>query len=555
MALRAAPSLSLVPEEGSEPPNFRRALFVSFGLIAALKWILAYGFAQGLHELANAQLSLAWLFSSLAFFQSLATLATLAWVNSTGRAPTWFRGFRMMPLHACLVFSAALVCVFAKVEVFAVLLCLGEVTRKVFEHGFYSRSMRLLVAGLPNRDRTLVRRGVEKWSVPLGLALAGLVCAMLSGVGLRDWPIWLTGAVIAGGAFWLLRLNLRQVGHYHMSLVSSKDLESQITAIQSLGTPDYVAYSSALVRVLESKPRPVLTKNLLLSLGRAGDARHTSAIAAFLRDGREDIQTAAATALGLLPGHHGNLELLRMLRELVRSRQEPRLSMVRALMRKLGGLSIPYLIEVLTEDADPRVKANTIEVMGEYAAAERDQHLMEFLSQFLGPNHSRRERVNAAIALYRRTPWSAQAEQVILGFIASPHPLDRSGAVFAIGVLKLRHFESLLLDLCTDSNWRHKNALLSLVRIGHRGALSRAVLALTSGEDPDFAKTLVLGLSFLEPSERRRLWEELVRMVPESLDLVQARLRDSQREFDLDRDWLRDAEAHLELEIEKKKAA
>ena|GEM_PF-1594120 len=554
VALRSAPTLGLALDQGVEAPRFRKALLWSFGAMAALKWILAYGFAQGLHELSSTQVSLAWLFSSLAFLQSVATLGTLAWVASTRSAPTWFRGIRAVPLHAGVVFVAALLFTFAKLEIFATLLCLGEVTRKVFEHGFYSRSMGLLVAGLPVRDRTLVRRGIERWAVPLGLAVAGFLCGILSEQGSRNWPLWLTGALIAILAYRLLRLNLRQVGHYHMSLVSSKDLESQITAIQSLGTPDYVAYSSALVRVLATKPRPVLTKNLLLALGRTGDARHTSAMAAFLRDGREDIQTAAATALGMLPGHEGNLELLRMLRELVRSRQEPRLSMVRALMRKLGELSIPYLIEVLTEDSDPRVKANTIEVMGEYASRERDLSLLEFLSKFLDPSHSRRERINAAIALYRRTPWSAQAEQVILEFIASPDPLDRSGAVFAIGVLKLRHFESLLVDICEDCEWRHKNALLSLVRIGHRGALRRAVQSLTSLDDPDFAKKLVLGLSFLEPSERRRLWDELLRIAPDGLDLVQARLRASQREFDVDREWLRDADAYSEPSPNKKAA-
>ena len=542
-------------EPSKSHTSFLPALLLSFGVIAALKWILAYGFVQGLRELSRTQIPLDSLFSSLAFLQSTLTLSALFWMLRTKKTITWFKGFQIILGHFAIVLVASATSSFLSVEAFAITLCLGEVTRKILEHGLYSRSMSLLVGGLPILDRTTVRRSIERWSIPLGLGVASFLCALIANSESRNTSLWLIGASFSAIALWALAKCLHQIGHFHMSMVHSHNLDSQIKAIQSLGTPDYAAYSIALVRTLESKPRPILTKNLLLALGRTGDPSHVSAITPYLRDGREDIQTAAAMALSQLPGHEVNLELLRVLRELVRTRQELKLSMVQALMHKLGDLSIPYLIEVLSEDSDSRVKANTIEVVGEYATQKRDYYLMHFVSKFLETRYSRRERLNAMIALYKRTPWSAQAQKILLEFISSPDPFDRSGGAYAIGVLELRHFESLLVDLCAEYSWKHKNALLSLVRLNHGEAIQCLVEAITSEENSEFCKSLILGLSYFPIADRRRLWEHLIRIAPDRISIVQHRLRASQREFDVDREILRESESKDTNDESKDQAA
>jgi HEAT repeat protein len=535
-------------------PKIKRSLFkvssffvpltFSLAILICLKWIQSYGFVLGMLKLSHQNSSLPFLFSKLSVFQSLITIGIIffdfRWANKENRSR--FRGFMILGMyHAVFFLLATLVCGKADFA-FALVLVVGEVLRKIIEHSFYSASLHLFSSSLSASDRLTIRQNIERWSVVMGTALAGLVCGTFLQNESYAVCLWVTGFLMSLVVLRLLSWSVKQIGAYHLSLVASTELDGQIRAIQALGNKDYREQAAVLAQILKNRPRPVVTKNLLIAIGRSQNPKFVGLISSYLKENREDIQSAAAVALSELPGYEGNFPLLNSLKDLVRTGKDQKVALAKVVMSKLKDLAIPYLLEILSSENDPRTLANVIEVLGEYGNQKKDFELINYLSRFLGPENSRRIRANTLIALWHAKPWREKAELVLFELLLSENELDRSAAYFAIGSLHLTSYEHLLISEMVKSDKPSESILIALLRLDNDYAQNFIAETLIS-DDSNFEPHLVISLSGVEAKIRRRVWTVVLHKYPHRIRILSSRLKNSLRDFEFDREFLKEAEA------------
>lgn len=524
--------------------SFFVPLTFSLAILICLKWIQSYGFILGMSKLSQQNSSLPVLFSKLSVFQSLITIGIiffdLRMVNNENKSR--FRGFVILGVYHALFFLLATL-VFGKADfAFAFVLVAGEVLRKVIEHSFYSASLHLFSSSLSASDRLTIRQNIERWSVVIGTALAGLVCGVFVQNESYAVCLWVTGFIMSLVVLKLLSWSVKRIGAYHLSIVASTELDGQIRAIQALGNKDYREQSAVLAQILKNRPRPILTKNLLLAIGRSQNPKFIDLISSYLGENREDIQSAAAVALSELPGYEGNFPLLSSLKDLVRTGKDQKVALAKVVMSKLKDLAIPYLLDVLSSENDPRTLANVIEVLGEYGNQKKDIELINYLSRFLESKDSRRIRVNTLIVLWNSKPWREKAELVLFELLLSENELDRSAAYFAIGSLNLSSYEHLLVGEMIKSNKPSESILIALLRLKNDYAQNLIAEILISDE-ANFEPHLVISLSGVEAKLRRRVWTVVLHKYPHRLRILNSRLKNSQRDFEFDREFLKEAEA------------
>jgi HEAT repeat protein len=394
---------------------------------------------------------------------------------------------------------------------------------------------------------------MEKWSTTSGTALAGIFALFV----IKGWlPIALLGALAAGLAALGLRLKRRlfaTLSDFHLANLTHDRLGPVIQACYVLGNTECRSHHAALTGLLERNPRPAITKAILHSLGRMQHNAVVPAVQKYLDSNREDIQVTAVKALQDYSGHQLNLVLLKTLRNSIRADMAVRLSVVRALTERLGRLAVPYLLEVVEQSTHPRIVSNTIEILGEIAHVEDDEDLMEYLVDFLDAKHDRRVRTNAIVALYNHDTHGTRAREAFDRLMTSRDPKELDAVAYIAGVLNLRGHEPFIWRRSEELNHQNTVLLVALLRLDNPRA--PALLAhWVIGEDEAQADRTLFRLSAVPDARRAQVFHELVEHSPAWLDVALLRMRRSQRDFDFDRDLIREEARRLGLAHTEEKA-
>jgi hypothetical protein len=144
--------------------------------------------------------------------------------------------------------------------------------------------------------------------------------------------------------------------------------------------------------------------------------------------------------------------------------------------------------------------------------------------------------------LWKAKPWREKAELVLFELLLSENELDRSAAYFAIGSLNLSSYEHLLVGEMIKSNKPSESILIALLRLKNDYAQNLIAEILISDE-ANFEPHLVISLGGVEAKLRRRVWTVVLHKYPHRLRILNSRLKNSQRDFEFDREFLKEAEA------------
>lgn len=529
-------------------PAFFSWLIALFAMVASLKSLQWYGMAYGLHEASQQGLRVLVLFSRQSLVQSIATLSILvASLSFASRIPSWSWGFRV--LLAAQTAGAAVLAIFPTPYAF-----MGtEVLRKVLERGFLSRSLQLLTSTLPEEQRFESRHFMERWSTTSGTAMAGLL-AFVTTQGYLPMPLlWTAMAGMGLLGLFLRRRLFDTLNDFHVARLRQVSLDGVLQACHVLGNPECRHHHAALTNLLDRNPRPSVKKAILRALGRMQHAPVVEKLLCHLHADREDIQLAAVQSVNFYRGHEINFRLLNELRESVRSQLPMRLSVIRCITERLDRLVVPYLVEVLEGQPGDRVAANAVEILGEIAHSEKDEELMGYIAKFLDARYPRRVRANAAAALYRHPLHRGKALEVFDLFLTSMEQKELDSCVYMIGVLGLRGHESFVWERSVSQDHSNITCLVALLRLGnpHAAELLAGWIAGTSDEK---ARESLVRLSVLPPRRRARVFYEVLEHHPGALNLVFDRMRKSQRDFDVDRDLIREEAQRLQLRLTEEDA-
>ena len=510
-----------------------------FTVVAFLKSFQWFGMAYGLAEASKEGAQILNIFSRMALVQSAFTLTILvASLRFSSKIPTWTIGFRVL-LTAQGVANS-----FLTFFPLPYPLMSAEISRKVLEHGFLGRSLQLLTSSIPDEDRLEIRHMLERWSTTSGTLLAGFV-ALLSIHGFM--PIWFAcfcSVMVAALGLKLHRNLFQTLSDFHIARLNQDRLQGVIQACYVLGTQECRHHHAALTGLLERNPRPAITKAVIHALGRMNHPAVIPAIKPYLKHDREDVQLAAIRALHHHRGHEVNLALLILMRDLIRSEMALRFNVVKVLTERLGRLAIPYLLEVLENPLNDRVAANTVEILGGIAQAEGDEDLMDYLAKFLDNKYPSRIRSNAILALYHHRVHWEKALESFDRLLTSRHAKELDALAYICGMLKLRGHESFIWRLSENAGHRDATLLISLLRLGNIDAPKLLAEWLIGPSERQAYVTLVR-LSTVSVKTRAQVLYEITENHPEHLDLVLLRMRASQRDFEADRDLIREEAKRL----------
>ncbi len=525
-----------------KPPYFYYLVGL-FMVIAGLKSLQWFGMAFGLSEATKNGDNIVSVFSRMSLIQSTATLAILvASMGFSKKIPTWSVGFKTL-LSAQGVLGAVL-----SIFPIAYTMMGAEIIRKVLEHGFLGRSLQLLTSTLPDHHRLEMRHILERWSTTSGTFMVGVsALAVIEG--------WLPIEVLFASSVLLVLVGIRlrrklfyTLCDVHLASLSSQKLENVIQACYVLANPECRQHHAALTVLLERNPRPSVLKSALTALGRMQHPSGISSIKKYLDHSREDIQVASIKALQNFSGHEMNLTLLKTLRDLLRSEQVIRASVVRTLTERLGRLAIPYLLEVLENSTQERAMGNTVEILGEIAVRYRDRDLMDYLSKYLESDWPRRPRANATVVLYGHPEHGEKAQECFDRFMTSSDFKDQRSFAYIASILNLGGHESFIWN-CSEKNQHKDMALLTaLLRLRNPEAASLLARAVV-GKDVEMAIDALVRLSSVPLKIRSQVFFEILEISPQSLGLLFIRMRSSQRDFEYDRELLREEARRLEIVI------
>ncbi len=523
--------VSLLDSE-RKPPYFYSLVGI-FMIVATLKSLQWFGMAWGLSEASKNNDPMVFIFARMSLVQSILTLTILvASFRFSSRIPTWGVGFKALFGAQGLV--ASLLAVYPAPYA----LMSAEIFRKVLEHGFFGRSLQLLTSTLPENDRLEMRHVLERWGTTVGTAVVGFSALLVMEGSL---PLSLLFFIAVGLAFWGIQLRKKLFSiltDIHLAQLSEPNASSVIQACYVLANPECRRHHAALTVLLEKAPRPAITKSALLALGRMQHPGGIPSIKNYLHSNREDIQVSAIKALQYFSGHEINLQLLKTLRDLLRSDLVIRASVVKTLTEQLGFLAIPYLLEVIETNTNSRVIGNTVEILGDIAKKYDDEDLLTYISRYLEPSSPRRARANATLYLYGSQMYGEKAQECFDRFMSSSEFKDTRSFAFIAGVLGLKGHENFIFQKSREHNHRDNVLLTSLHRLKNPGApllLSRLVM----DADGELSLDTLVKISTLSLNQRAQIFFEILETGPDALGLLFDRMRLSQRDFDADRELIR----------------
>ncbi|MBS1983887.1 MAG: hypothetical protein JST16_06920 [Bdellovibrionales bacterium] len=524
-------------KEDRRRPAFFGWLIALFSAVASLKAMQWFGMAYGLSEAGRRGVLLVGLYSKLGLIQSGLTLTILmASFSFSKRIPTWGLGFRIL-LWAQGLGAAALAFFPTPYALMG-----AEVMRKVLEHGFLGRSLQLLTSTLPEEHRLESRHFMERWSTTSGTAIAG-VLAWFSVNGYLPFPmLWACMLGIALCGLLLKRRVFDTLCDFHVAHLRQSNLSGVLQACHSLANPDCKRHHAALTGILERNPRPIVAKSLLRALGSMQQPRVVPYILNYIDADREDIQLAAVRAAKAYPGHQVNFFLLRSLREMVRAEVPVRVSVMNALTERLGRLVVPYLLEVLESPANERATANAVEVLGGLADDGEEGGIRDYLAKFLDSSYASRIRANAIVALYRDKQHGTAALEAFDRLLTSDSEEDLDTSAYIAGMLKLRGHESFIWERSEARHHQSMTLLVALLRLGNPRA-ARLLARQVVGDNEEKALDALVRLSAVDQKTRAEVLYEILEISSQSLDTVLVRMRRSQRDFEIDRELIRE-EAH-----------
>lgn len=525
-----------------KPPYFY-TLVGLFMIVATLKSLQWFGMAWGLTEASKSNDPMVTIFARMSLIQSLLTLTILvASLRFSSRIPTWGVGFKALFGAQGLVASSLMI------SPAPYALMSAEIFRKVLEHGFLGRSLQLLTSTLPESDRLEMRHILERWGTTTGTLLVGFVALFVIHGNLPLNILFLAAFVLA-----LVGLRLRKklfsiLTDIHLAQLAETQASSVIQACYVLANPECRQHHAALTVLLEKSPRPAITKSALTALGRMKHPGGIPAIKNYVQHAREDIQVAAIKALQNFSGHEMNLTLLKTLRDLLRSDMVIRASVVKTLTDQLGLLAIPYLLEVLESNPNERVMGNTLEILGDIAKKFKDEDLMDYMSRYLDEKSPRRPRANATLFLLGTKKYGEKAQECFDRFMTSSDPKDQRSFAYVAGVLGLRGHESFVFKRSLEMEHKDPVLLTAMLRLGNPEAPLH-LARLVSDTNEDLALDALVKISALELEQRARVFFEVLENGPDALGILFDRMRRSQRDFDSDRELVRQEALRLGIPL------
>jgi len=556
---RAEPVKTLVDKtskESSKERDFLRYPFVPFLILLSIilltsKHIQGLGVILGMLEIKTGGASqISVIFSKLNLAQTVAIIFGLIPSFFKQKSTyTWGRGVRIfLGLQAV---SMGLLVFYSP----AVMLIGTGIGRKLTQHLWLNKSIPILDSNIPYDVRFHVKKITEKYGQAISYVLIAIASAMVFYGPVPKMVLWLGGCALAVFGLLIRKRLLDTLNEFQVGNIVKSDLYEAVNACYSLANPESGKHYMALLNILKNKPRPMLAKAIIFSLGKMKEQRSVPYICDFYhKNDREDIQLVAVDALMNYPSHNVDLFFQRCLQGLItkqKSLGELRVSVFNSISSKIENVAILTLLDLLeVKKDDPLVVANTLILLGELAVKRQDEALFDILAKYLAPEYERRIRSNVIMYVYHSDKYRQAAQEGLDTFLTSNDLYDRTAVAFLAGNLKLRGLLPFVLENSLENEHQNSTLLISLLKMGHKQSAVWFADYLMNREEND-VMTALNQLNFVPNQAQRFLvyFQILTRYSDRVGELLDA-LRRTKRNFDSDRQVIRSEAKRLGIKIE-----
>ena len=247
--------------------------------------------------------------------------------------------------------------------------------------------------------------------------------------------------------------------------------EVGVALMQDAPAREAKAITTRLIDLLDD-PEAQVRSAAAQAIGHLRLATANDALVAALADPNEWVRVQVADALGRV----GDATLAQVMAGHLEAEREPH---VRAtLVKSLGAIGDEKMLPVLAlllDDADNRVRANTVEALAQLQTKKTD--LKKTLGK-LANDPSNRVRANAALALL--SAGDKKGREILDTMIKLKDEFMRASALYALGRLRLKTDQKLIVKHFDDPSWLvRKNAVRAMTKHGKAG-LPAVVAALRS---------------------------------------------------------------------------
>lgn len=353
---------------------------------------------------------------------------------------------------------------------FAILAVWGRFQERVF----YGNAVEQLIQFFEEGFRAIIRSGINFYQTLLGaLALVALHFMPMNASAIAS-AIGLLGALI-----FVYQLEKPLVHFFEYIITHTQRSANKTMAILSVRALSYFrpsTYLGLMEKILESQPKKLLRKTVVLSIAHAHEARADDIILKQFHSDKEEISLAVIDALAMRRSYTATQFILKILMEKVHvNSQRVKTHAALFIASVYGKKAIPVLLNGLESD-DPRVISNSLEVLAEF----KDKKLIPTFKRFLNSDEAR-IKANALYALYSFKNEKLRCLRRIRKILESGNQTAISSVFFMVGKHQIQELQPILLKYKKDNFItlaHHSNTprLLSLKRtlafaltcLGHR---------------------------------------------------------------------------------------
>lgn len=484
------------------------------------------------------------MFSILAIIQNGLILAfMIPSLFSKSKSTSWTRGYKYF-----FGFQAMSMFLITIYPVAATLIGTG-VIRKITQRSFLNKSFNMLTSSIPDDIRFKAKSTAQQY----GHSLAYLLLAFFSYLAIYNFiafqVVWLIAGIAALLGFWLVYLLLKKLNSFHMQNIKEFvdrpfNIYEVISSSFALANRDAINYQKDITDILQHKKnRSIFIKALIHTLG---EMRSKDSIDFLMRSfrhyQREDIQLEILRSLDKFKYRKIDLFFIKVLEETMlndTNRGELKISFCETISSRIPKPSLVLATEMINSHPEnENIIGNAVDVLGDIAARGQTKKIYKYLSAFLAPNYSRRIRINTIKHIYSDETYHQQVHDNIQSLQASDNFDDRTGAVYLCGVLGLKEYLPYINEFNLETDKKNSTILLTLLRLEQKDADVDFLNLLLSASEQDRRQYIKQLHRVSKDSQRYAVYNRLLERYPERVSEVLFLMRDSQRNFDKDRELI-----------------
>ncbi|HEY9869018.1 MAG TPA: MFS transporter, partial [Candidatus Obscuribacterales bacterium] len=335
-----------------------------------------------------------------------------------------------------------------------------EVTRRMCEYCLYRPANQMLLSAFSPKLRP---RLIALHSFTYYVAVRLLLAMLFTPAGSLAIGTTVTFVLfmIAANSVIAISLLLRFRQAFADALYALVRSMSNADAVLAANMLSYVRpqdYVMRMQEILAGDPRKILHKTVVLGLGYCPDDSSIDVIRKELQSDKEEVQIAALHALKASGKFRAMQIMVNILRDKSSARtQRVRLSAMHLIAGIFGDKAVPFLLNGL-DDFDPRVVANTLEVLSYF----RQRDLKRYFFRYVDAK-TPRIRANALLGLAQYPELRSQIKMTIVEALQENNVPLTASLLYVIGRIRDRGFREEVGRIYDDPQLRHHPALTNVL--------------------------------------------------------------------------------------------